>query len=63
MDRYADILEQAISVFGFKEAAEDWMNRPAIGLERRKPIDLICKFGEAKLVETYLMRLDHGVYC
>ncbi|MFX0547336.1 antitoxin Xre/MbcA/ParS toxin-binding domain-containing protein [Roseovarius sp. S1116L3] len=61
MDRYAELLEQAISIFGSKEEAEDWMKRPAIGLERRKPIDLIS--GEAKVVETYLTRLEYGVYC
>lgn len=63
MDRYAEILEQAIPIFGSKEAAEDWMNRPAIGLDRRKPIDLICVSAEARMVETYLKRLDYGVYC
>ena len=39
------------------------MTRPAFGLERRKPIDLICKSGDAKVVETYLSRMDYGVYC
>ncbi|WP_324751435.1 antitoxin Xre/MbcA/ParS toxin-binding domain-containing protein [Roseovarius sp. Pro17] len=63
MDRYADILEQAISVFGSRDAAEEWMNRPAIGLNRRRPIDLICTSGEAEVVETYLSRIDYGVYC
>ncbi len=63
MDRYAEILEQAISVFGSKEAAEEWMTRPTIGLERRRPIDLICTSGEAEVVETYLTRMDCGVYC
>lgn len=63
MDRYAELLEQAISIFGSKEDAEDWMNRPAIGLEHRKPIDLICVSDEAKVVETYLTRLEYGVYC
>lgn len=63
MDRYAEILEQAVSLFGSEDAAEEWMNRPAIGLERRKPVDLICKSGEANVVETYLTRMDYGVYC
>ena len=63
MDRYAELLDQAISIFGSKEDAEDWMNRPAIGLERCKPIDLICVSGEANVVRTYLTQLDYGVYC
>ena len=63
MDRYADILEQPVSVFGSRDAAEHWMTRPAIGLERRKRRDLICKSGEAVLIKTYLTRLEYGVSC
>ncbi len=39
------------------------MNLPAIGLERRKRIELICDSGEGNVVETYLTQLDYGVYC
>ena len=34
MDHYDEVLEQAISLFGTKQAGEEWMARPAFGLVR-----------------------------
>lgn len=60
--KFAEILGMAIEVLGSKEAAETWMNTPAIGLERRKPIDLLASTAGTEAVETYLTRMDYGVY-
>ena len=60
--RFAEILGRAIDVLGSKEEAERWMARPAIGLENRKPIDLLASAAGAEAVENYLTRLEYGVY-
>jgi putative toxin-antitoxin system antitoxin component (TIGR02293 family) len=38
------------------------MERPAIGLDQRRPIDLLTTPAGAELVETFLERLEYGVY-
>lgn len=39
--RLVSVTGQAIDVLGSQEAAERWLSSPAIGLDRRKPIDLL----------------------
>jgi putative toxin-antitoxin system antitoxin component (TIGR02293 family) len=36
--------------------------RPAIGLDQRRPIDLLATPAGAKIVEDFLDRLEFGVY-
>jgi len=60
--RFAEILAHATRVFGSQAEAENWLNRPAIGLDQRKPIDLIRTHPGARLVDDYLTRIEHGVY-
>jgi putative toxin-antitoxin system antitoxin component (TIGR02293 family) len=60
--RLASITEQAIDVLGSKEAAEHWLSVPAIGLDQRRPIDLLQSSEGAELVKTLLTRMDYGVY-
>ncbi|MFN3294883.1 MAG: antitoxin Xre/MbcA/ParS toxin-binding domain-containing protein [Gemmobacter sp.] len=60
--RFAAILAEAIAVLGTQAAAEDWMNRPAIGLDNRRPVDLLATAAGAEAVAEYLTRLDYGVY-
>lgn len=60
--KFAEILTKAIDVFGSQEAAEKWLEEPAIGLERRKPIDLLSTPAGVEIVEDYLVRLEYGVY-
>jgi len=60
--RFAEILGHAIEVLGAKEEAEAWLNRPAIGLSNRKPIDLLATSAGVEAVEEYLTRLEYGVY-
>lgn len=56
------IRAQAEEEFGSGDAAEQWLISPAIGLEQRRPIDLIrTTFGTA-LVAQLLTRIRHGVY-
>lgn len=60
--RFAKIFAHAIGVFGSEGAAAAWMNRPAIGLEHRKPVDLLVTNPGTELVEQYLTRIEFGVY-
>ncbi len=60
--RFAEVFAHAIDVMGSEEAAEAWMNKPAIGLSNRKPIDLLATSAGVEAVEEYLTRLEYGVY-
>ena len=58
----AKILEQAIRVIGTPKLAEAWMLKPAIGLDGRRPIDLLDNAIGTQLVSELLTRLEFGVY-
>ena len=60
--KLAEILAKATAVFGSKEAAEQWLERPAMGLNRQKPIDLLATPAGVALVEQLLGRIEYGVY-
>ena len=60
--KFAEILAKATDVFGSQEEAEQWLERPAIGLDQRRPIDLLATPAGIELVEQYLIRLAYGVY-
>jgi putative toxin-antitoxin system antitoxin component (TIGR02293 family) len=60
--KFAEILAKATEVFGSQEEAEQWLQRPAIGLNQRRPIDLLETPAGLELVEDYLERLEYGVY-
>lgn len=49
-------------MFGSQEEAEQWLERPALGLDQRRPIDLLATPAGIELVEEDLTRLAHGVY-
>lgn len=58
----AEILAKAEEVLGTREEAEQWLSRPAIGLDSRRPIDLMATPQGADLVKTLLEQMEHGVY-
>jgi putative toxin-antitoxin system antitoxin component (TIGR02293 family) len=60
--KFAEIVAKAIEVFGSQEEALAWLERPALGLEQRRPIDLLSTTAGVKLVEDLLGRLEYGVY-
>ncbi len=60
--RFAELLSQAIEVFGSQAEAEKWFERPALGLNQQRPIDLIATAAGQRLVEDFLVQLEHGVY-
>ena len=60
--RFAEILGRAMAIFGSQAEGLTWMTQPAIGLDQRKPIDLLATHVEAEVVEEYLSRIEYGVY-
>lgn len=60
--KFAEILAKAAEVLGSQAAAERWLERPAIGLDQRRPIDLLSTPVGVKLVEDLLGRIEYGVY-
>lgn len=60
--KFAEILAKATDVFGSQAEAEQWLERPAVGLDQRRPIDLLGTPAGVELVEDYLARLEYGVY-
>ena len=61
-ERYVTILSKAVQVLGSEASAREWMEQPAIGLDQQIPAKLIRTAGGAKLVDTYLDQIEHGVY-
>ena len=60
--KLAEIVAKATDIFGSRDKAELWLTQPAIGLNQRRPIDLLATPAGIELVETFLQRVDHGVY-
>ncbi len=60
--QFAEILARATKALGSQEAAERWLERPAIGLDRKCPIDLLATPTGTKMVTDYLTRIEYGVY-
>jgi putative toxin-antitoxin system antitoxin component (TIGR02293 family) len=59
---FARIVAKATIVLGSRETAEQWLERPALGLDGRRPIELLASTAGVGLVEEFLERLEHGVY-
>lgn len=60
--KFAEILTRATAVFGSQEEAERWLERPAMGLNQHRPIDLLATPAGVEVVETFLQQLHYGVY-
>lgn len=60
--KFAEILAKTTSVFGTQQKAEEWLAKPAQGLNGHRPIDLLATQTGTELVEQFLERLDYGVY-
>jgi len=60
--KFAEVLSRATAIFGSQEEAEHWLERPAVGLDQRKPIDLLATPAGVEMVEDHLTRLEYGVY-
>lgn len=56
------MITQAADVFGLRQAAAEWLMRPAMALDRQRPIDLLGTAAGREQVELLLIRLQYGVY-
>lgn len=59
---YPAVVSKATSVFGDGQVAIAWMTSPVMGLDQRRPIDLLATAQGAEIVEDFLNRIDKGVY-
>jgi hypothetical protein len=71
-EKFAEILAKATEVFGSQEEAEQWLQRPATGLDQRRPIDLLtnacgCRtgrgFSEAPRIRRLRMTSLPAPFC
>ncbi len=60
--KFAEILARATDVLGSQTAAENWLQTPAMALDRRRPIDLLSTPVGVVAVEELLTRIEYGVY-
>ena len=60
--RLADLFTKAAPLFGGLAAAERWLLCPALGLGRRRPLDLLETPAGQQLVAEHLIQLEYGVY-
>lgn len=60
--RLESVRTLAQEVLGSEQAANEWLNTEAMGLEFRKPIDLVSTSPGAEAVKTLLQRMKYGVY-
>jgi len=60
--RFAGIVARAADLLGGQAVAEAWLAAPQMGLEQRRPIDLLATPAGTALVETLLDQMDYGVY-
>jgi putative toxin-antitoxin system antitoxin component (TIGR02293 family) len=60
--RRAEILAKATLVFGNRPKAKEWLSSPVLGLNGRRPADLLVTQAGIEHVEQFLERLDYGVY-
>jgi putative toxin-antitoxin system antitoxin component (TIGR02293 family) len=60
--KFAEVLAKASAIMGSQEEAERWLQQPAMGLDGRRPIDLLATPAGVEIVEDFLGRLEYGVY-
>ncbi len=60
--KFAEIVGKATEILGSQHEAERFLERPAIGLDQRRPIDLLSTPAGVELVEDHLERIRYGVY-
>ena len=60
--RFAELLSKAADVLGTSDLAVEWMLKPAMALEHRRPIELLTTAIGAQLVDDVIERMRYGVY-
>lgn len=60
--RYAEVKRRAEAVFSSQEKARRWLSERALGLGRRRPVDLLVSSEGYEQVLDFLTRIEFGVY-
>ena len=60
--RFLSTMNMAIQVLGSQFEAEKWLSEPPIGMNQRKPLDLLRSTEGTKMVQLLLSRMEYGVY-
>ena len=60
--KFAEIVAKATEVFGSQQAAEEWLERPAMGLDDKIPMELLATPAGREMVEDFLTRTEYGAY-
>jgi putative toxin-antitoxin system antitoxin component (TIGR02293 family) len=60
--RFSALLAKAAEVFGTREEAEESLNKPALTLENKRPIELLSTTVGAQCVECLLAQMEHDVH-
>lgn len=58
----SDVHELAAHVLGTHALAQEWLNRPALALDGRRPCELLTDPAGAQKVKDLLMRIEYSVY-
>lgn len=56
------IRRHAEEVFGSRANARDWLSRPALALEQRRPVELLDSEEGRKVLSNLLTQLEYGVF-
>lgn len=59
---FAEVLSRAAAILGSQQEAEEWLERPCMALDQRKPLDLLSTPAGVRSVQDHLTRLEFGVY-
>lgn len=56
------VLSLAVSVYGSRERALDWLRKPHARLEGRSPLSLLRTDTGSRIVEELLIQIDEGMF-
>jgi putative toxin-antitoxin system antitoxin component (TIGR02293 family) len=60
--RRAHIFSQAEAVYGSRERALAWLERPNPRLSQRTPLELLTSDEGSRIVEELLVQIDEGIF-
>ncbi len=59
---YNELLERVEKLLGNRQSAEQWIAKPARGLDGARPVDMLASAEEVRLLDEFLGRLEYCVY-
>jgi putative toxin-antitoxin system antitoxin component (TIGR02293 family) len=62
LEDFTEVLKLAVKAFGTLSEANQWLYRPAMGLNQQKPIELMATEEGVQQVKDFLGRLEYNAY-